>query len=153
MHALWSARSPAVCLVWFGGGEKGCCAECHSTFEKDKPSRTKCWRCRTQIPHPQQPTLDPLAQIGQKRMPTHECSPCALASPRPSAALSRVLKKCSNTEICVIPHIDRDPLLKPDPLPLVHIKRQHRFDYENGKCYCAELSEGAEKKLFSFLLR
>ena len=53
----------------------------------------------------------------------------------------------------VIPHIDRDPALKPDPIPLVHIKRQHRFDYENGLCYCAELSDGAMKKLFSFQLR
>jgi len=55
--------------------------------------------------------------------------------PEDAAAVGRLIKKCSNTEICVIPHIDRDPALKPDPVPLVHIKRQHRFDYENGKCY------------------
>jgi hypothetical protein len=60
---------------------------------------------------------------------------------------------CSNTEICVIPHIDRDPALKPDPFPLVHIKQQHRFDYEKGLCYRSERSEGTEKKLFSFQLR
>ena len=67
--------------------------------------------------------------------------------------LGGVLKRCSNTEVCVLPHIDRDPALKPNPLPLVHIKRQHRFDYEDGKCYGAELSEGKERKLFSFRLR
>lgn len=73
--------------------------------------------------------------------------------PEDAAAVGRLIKKCSNTEICVIPHIDRDSALKPDPFPLVHIKRQHCFDYENGLCYCAELSEGTEKKRFSFLLR
>ena len=73
--------------------------------------------------------------------------------PENAAAVGRLLKKCSNTEICVIPHIDRDPALKPDPFPLVHIKQQHRFDYEKGLCYSAELSEGAMKKLFSFQLR
>jgi len=73
--------------------------------------------------------------------------------PENAAALGRLISKCSNTEICVIPHIDRDPALKPDPIPLVHIKRQHRFDYENGLCYRSELSEGTEKKRFSFQLR
>jgi len=73
--------------------------------------------------------------------------------PTDAAAVGRLIQKCSNTEICVIPHIDRDPALKPNPRSLVHIKRQHRFDYENGLCYCAELSEGAMKKLFSFHLR
>jgi len=56
-------------------------------------------------------------------------------------------------EYCVIPWIDRDPALKPNPLPLVKIKRQHRFDYEDGKCYAAELSAAALKKLFFFRLR
>jgi hypothetical protein len=73
--------------------------------------------------------------------------------PEDGAALGRVLQKCSNTEVCVIPGIDRDPGLKPDPLSLVHIKRQHRFDYENGRCFSAERSEGALTKLFSFQLR
>ena len=73
--------------------------------------------------------------------------------PADAAAVGRLIKKCSNTEMCVIPNIDRDPALKPDPLPLVHIKRQHRFDYENGLCYRSERSDGTEKVLFSFLLR
>jgi len=67
--------------------------------------------------------------------------------------LSFLLKKCCKTDIIVFSHIDRDPLLKPDPMPLVHIKRQHCFDYEDGKCYASELSSGALKKLFSFCLR
>jgi hypothetical protein len=74
-------------------------------------------------------------------------------TPEDGVALGRVLQKCSNTEVCVIPGIDRDPGLKPDPFSLVHIKRQHRFDYENGRCFSAERSEGALKKLFSFQLR
>ncbi len=73
--------------------------------------------------------------------------------PEDAVQLGGLLKKCSNTQICVFPHIDRDPALKPDPFRIPHIKRQHRFDYENGQCFCAELSEGAFKKLFTFLLR
>ena len=53
----------------------------------------------------------------------------------------------------VFPRIDRDPAFKPNPRQLVHIKRQHRFDYEKGQCRRSELSEGTEKKLFSFQLR
>jgi hypothetical protein len=73
----------------------------------------------------------------------------------PASALQfgKLLQKCAKTEYCVIPWIDRDPALKPNPLPLVKIKRQHRFDYEDGKCYAAELSAAALKKLFSFRLR
>ena len=63
-----------------------------------------------------------------------------------------VLNKCSNTEIVVFPYIDRDPKLKPNPIKLVHIKRQHRFDYEKGQCRRSELSETTEKKLFSIRL-
>jgi hypothetical protein len=73
--------------------------------------------------------------------------------PADAVHLSSLLKKCADTQIHVFPHIDRDPTLKPDPIPLVHIKRHHCFDYENGLCYCAELSEGAFKKRFLFQLR
>ncbi|MDR3738010.1 MAG: hypothetical protein P4L40_03230 [Terracidiphilus sp.] len=73
--------------------------------------------------------------------------------PATAAELSHVLQKCSSTQIVVFPHIDRDPALKPDPIGVVQIKRQHRFDYEKGLCYRAELSEGKEKKRFSFQLR
>jgi len=73
--------------------------------------------------------------------------------PPDATAVGRLIKKCSNTEICVIPHIDRDPALKPNPVPLVNIKRQHRFDYENGLCFRSERDEGTEKILFSFQLR
>jgi hypothetical protein len=73
--------------------------------------------------------------------------------PADAVHLSSLLKKCADTQIHVFPHIDRDPTLKPDPIPLVHIKRHHCFEYENGLCYCAELSEGAFKKRFLFQLR
>jgi hypothetical protein len=73
--------------------------------------------------------------------------------PEDAMQLGRLLDKAASTQVCVIPHIDRDTALKPDPFPLVHIKRQHCFDYEKGKCYSAELSAGALKKLFSFRLR
>jgi hypothetical protein len=73
--------------------------------------------------------------------------------PEDAAAVGRLIKKSRNTEICVIPQIDRDPKLKPDPQPLVHIKQQHRYDYENGLCFRSERSAGTEKKLFSFVLR
>lgn len=73
--------------------------------------------------------------------------------PEDAVQLGGLLKKCSDTQICVFPHIDRDPALKPDPSKVHHIKRQHRFDYENGQCFCAELSEGAFKKLVTFQLR
>ncbi len=69
----------------------------------------------------------------------------ACSTTQDAAALGRLLSSCSHTEVCVIPHIDRDPALKPDPIPLVHIKRQHRFDYENGLCYRSELSEAPSK--------
>jgi len=72
--------------------------------------------------------------------------------PTGAVELSALLRKCRDTQILVFPHIDRDPLLKPDPHKLVRIKRQHCFDYEKGTCYSAELSMGAEKKLFSFHL-
>jgi hypothetical protein len=73
--------------------------------------------------------------------------------PADADALGKLLQKCTNTEITVFPHIDRDPSLKPDPPSIVHIKRQHRFDYENGKCYSSERSAGTEKKLFDLTLR
>lgn len=73
--------------------------------------------------------------------------------PSDASQLGKVLEKCANTEVAVFPRIDRDPALKPNPIPLVHIKRQHRFDYENGQCRRSELSENTEKKLFSFVLR
>jgi hypothetical protein len=73
--------------------------------------------------------------------------------PENAVAMSQLLKKCCNTEIAVFPSIDRDPALKPDPSKIVHIKRQHRFDYEQGKCYSSELSVGAIKKLFVLSLR
>lgn len=73
--------------------------------------------------------------------------------PANALELGNLLQKCSNTQIVVFPHIDRDPALKPNPIPLVHIKRQHRFDYEKGQCARSELSEGALKTLFSFQLR
>ncbi len=73
--------------------------------------------------------------------------------PENAAALGGLLKKCTNTQITVFPHIDRDPTLKPDPQPIVHIKKQHRFDYENGNCYCSERSAGTMKKLFDLALR
>jgi len=65
MHVLWFARSPEVCFVCLCGGEKGCCADCRICFQKDKPSRTKCWHCRTQSPQRHQENIDPLAQIGE----------------------------------------------------------------------------------------
>ena len=73
--------------------------------------------------------------------------------PENAVALARLLNKCSNTEIAVFPAIDRDPALKPDPSSIVHIKEQHRFDYENGTCYCSERSVGTMKKLFVQTLR
>jgi hypothetical protein len=73
--------------------------------------------------------------------------------PEDAVELSGLLQRNSNTQPCVFPHIDRDPSLKPNPTPVPSIKRQHRFDYENGKCYARELSIGRLKKLFSFKLR
>ena len=73
--------------------------------------------------------------------------------PENAPALARLLQKCTNTEIAVFPTIDRDPALKPDPSSIVHIKKQHRFDYENGTCYCSERSLGTMKKLFVQTLR
>jgi hypothetical protein len=73
--------------------------------------------------------------------------------PADASAVGRLIKKGVNTEICVIPKIDRDPALKPDPVSLVHIKQQHCFDYKEGLCFRSERSAGTEKKRFSFELR
>lgn len=107
MHTLWCALSPAVCLMCFGGGEKGCCTECHSTFEKDKPSRTKCWRCRTPSKPEHTPTLDPLAQIGQNAcqlmnalpVHSHHRAPLlsALSQHIPSSTAATLLHAASST--------------------------------------------------------
>jgi len=73
--------------------------------------------------------------------------------PENALQLGNVLRRCAKTEVCVLPHIDRDEALKPDPRGIPHIKRQHCFTYENGLCFRAELSTGAEQKRFEFLLR
>jgi hypothetical protein len=71
--------------------------------------------------------------------------------PANAQEMGRLLqRKCGQTQIWIFPEIDRDPALKPDPVPLVHIKRQHCFDYVGGLCYAAERSAGAEKKRFVF---
>jgi hypothetical protein len=73
--------------------------------------------------------------------------------PADAAQLGDLLQRCSDTQVYVLPHIDRDPALKPNPFPIPHIKQQHRLDFAGGKCYYSELSAGALKKLFSFRLR
>jgi hypothetical protein len=82
----------------------------------------------------------------------HTCS-AVYWGPASATQLGAVLQRCSQTQICVLPHIDRDPALKPNPQGIVHMKRQHCFEYQDGRCYSSELSAGALKKRFAFRLR
>jgi len=73
--------------------------------------------------------------------------------PENAAQFGNLLLKSCRSQVHVFPSIDRDPALKPDPLPLVSIKSQHRFDYENGLCFASERTAGTMRKRFSFFLR
>lgn len=60
---------------------------------------------------------------------------------------------CPNTQCCVFPHIDRDPLLKPRVSHIEAIKSKHCFVYANGKCAAASDSACAVSTAFSFTLK
>jgi len=67
-----------------------------------------------------------------------------------SALLSHA---CSNTQIHIFPHIDRDPKLKPNISSIDAIKKQHSFMYEAGTCRAFEQTKQGQGTNFSFQLR
>ena len=65
---------------------------------------------------------------------------------------STLLSQCSNTQVHVIPHVDRDPALKPTLAPLDSIKSKHCFVYFAGLCASAEQSDAGVAFPFVFEL-
>jgi hypothetical protein len=59
----------------------------------------------------------------------------------------------SRSFVYCIPHINRDPELRPPINPLSLIKSKHCFVYENGTCRAFELTNEGEGQLFSFRLQ
>jgi len=70
--------------------------------------------------------------------------------PASAEEFGALLQYATESQIHLFPSIDRDPLLKPNILPLNEIKKHHSFIYENGLCRSFERTNEGEGHLFEF---